>query len=44
LAAVSIESEPPLVKNTLLSGSGERSATRSARSMAGLFETSPKVE
>ena len=44
LAAVSMESEPPLVKNTRESGSGEKSATRSASSMAGRFETSPKVE
>src|SRR5881397_620047 len=42
--AAKMESEPPLVKNTRESGSGERSATRSASSMAGRFETSPKVE
>src|SRR3712207_7396283 len=44
LVAVSMESEPPLVRNTLLSAIGARLATRSLSSIAGRFEKSPKVE
>ena len=42
--AVSIESEPPLVRNTRLSVTGASDATRSASSDAGRFEKSPNVE
>ena len=42
--AVSIESEPPLVRNTRLSETGASELTRSASSDAGRFERSPNVE
>jgi len=35
LAAVSTESEPPEVKNTLLPGTGAMPASRSARAIVG---------
>ena len=42
--AVSIESEPPLVRKTLESGMGTRPATRSASSSVTGVTMSPKVE
>jgi len=38
------ESDPPLVRKTFESGTGARPATRSASSIAGRFDWSPKVE
>ena len=42
--AVSIESEPPLVRNTFESGTGAYEATRSASAATGGFVTSANVE
>ena len=42
--AVSIESDPPLVKNTLASAIGASPATRSASAAVGGFIKSPNVE
>src|SRR5205085_10380449 len=44
LVAVSIESEPPLVKNTTEPSTGEMEATRSASARAGEFVRSWNVE
>ena len=44
MAAVSIESPPPLVKKTLASGIGATEASRLASSSAGGLVKSPKVE
>jgi hypothetical protein len=41
---LSIESEPPLVRNTRLPGTGASSETRSHSSIAGRFARSPNVE
>src|SRR5882672_8802217 len=43
LVAVSMESEPPLVRNTRLSVTGARDDTRSASSDAGRFDRSPNA-
>ena len=42
--AVSIESEPPLVRKTFESATGASEATRDASASAGRFVRSPKVE
>src|SRR5262245_39988019 len=44
LVALSIESEPPLVRNTFASGIGASCATRSASASVGALVRSPKVE